>query len=81
MRIDGYDDAGVQQADLDPEDAFEAGWSPEGAVCVHHVRVGDRASLEMLAARYSRLHGRIGAACTEAAARAGGALLFNRSRR
>jgi hypothetical protein len=80
MRIDLYDDRGVQRPDNAPDDAFEAGWSPEGAVCVHHVRVADRTSLAALEARYPALRGRTGAVCTEEFARAHGAVVFNRSR-
>src|SRR5215216_6673878 len=43
MRIDLYDDHGVQRPDNEPDDVFEAGWGPGGAVCVHHVaRQGER---------------------------------------
>jgi hypothetical protein len=79
MRIDLYDDRGVQIADDAPEDAFEAGWTPEGAVCVSHVRVKDNVTLAELEERYPALRGRTGAVCTEAFARAHGAILFNRS--
>lgn len=78
-RIDIYDDAGLQRPDNVPEQAFEAGWSAEGAVCVHHVRVARNATLAALAQRFPRLQGRTGAACTEAQARALGAVVFNRS--
>lgn len=78
-RIDLYDDVGVQRPDNEPEDSFEAGWSPAGAVCVHHVRVADRTSLKALEARYPALRGRTGAVCTEEFARAHGAIVFNRS--
>lgn len=80
MRIDVYDDHGVQRADNDPADAFEAGWSPGGAVCVHHVRVEENVSLAELEALYPALRGRTGAICTEEFARAHGAVVFNRSR-
>ncbi len=79
MRIDLYDTQGLQKPDLDPAQAFEAGWSAEGAVCVHHVRVKENTTLAALEHRYPRLRGRTGAICTEAFARANGALLFNRS--
>ncbi len=79
MRIDLYDTQGIQTPDMDPAQAFEAGWSPDGAVCVHHVRVKDNTTLAALEQRYPRLRGRTGAICTEAFARANGALLFNRS--
>lgn len=78
--IDIYDHIGVQKADMDASQDFEAGWSPDGAVCVRHVRVKQNTSLEKLEAMYARLKGRTGAACTEAFARANGAVIFNRSR-
>lgn len=78
--IDLYDDAGIQAADMLPDHAFEAGWSAEGAVCVRHARVPTALDLAALRAACPRLAPLTGAACTEAAARAGGALLFNRSR-
>ena len=75
----GHDALGIQakanEVDLD----FEAGWSPEGAVCVRHVRVKDKASLDALEASLPRLRGRTGAVCAEAFARSLGATLFNRS--
>lgn len=79
MRIDLYDTQSIQKPDLDPAQAFEAGWAADGAVCVHHVRVKENTTLEALEQRYPRLRGRTGAICTEAFARANGALLFNRS--
>jgi len=78
--IDIYDPAGVQTSDPDPSLTFEAGWTPEGAVCVAHPRIAENVTLEALEQRCPRLRGRTGAACTEAAARARGALVFNRSR-
>ena len=80
QRIDIYDFIGVQQPDMDPDQDFEAGWTADGAVCVRHVRVKQNTSLEALEASYPRLKGRTGGACTEAVARAGGALIFNRSK-
>jgi hypothetical protein len=77
--IDIFDDIGVQKADMDAAQRFEAGWSPDGAVCVHHVRVKRNTSLEKLEAAYPRLRGRTGAVCTEAFAKANGAVIFNRS--
>ena len=77
--IDIHDALGIpgkaNEVDLD----FEAGWSPEGAVCVRHVRVKDKASLDALEASLPRLRGRTGAVCAEAFARSLGATLFNRS--
>jgi hypothetical protein len=80
MNIDMYDDHGVQVPDNSPEDVFEAGWGPKGAVCVHHVRVKENTTLAQLEALYPALRGRTGAVCTEAFARAHGAVLFNRSK-
>lgn len=79
MRIDLYDDRGVQKPDNAPQDTFEAGWAPDGAVCVHHVRVKENVTLAELEARYPKLAGRTGAVCTEEFARAHGAILYNRS--
>ena len=80
MRIDIYDPQRIQTAEDDPVDRFEAGWSPEGAVCVRHVRVKENPTLPALEAAYPRLAGRTGAICTEDFARANGAILFNRSK-
>lgn len=80
MRIDLYDDHGVQKPDNSPLDVFEAGWAPSGAVCVHHVRVKENTTLDELEALYPALRGRTGAICTEAFARAHGAIMFNRSK-
>ncbi|MBX9946944.1 MAG: hypothetical protein K2Y40_22920 [Reyranella sp.] len=80
MRIDIYDPLAIQTADNDPADSFEAGWSPEGAVCVRHIRVKENTTLQALEAKYPKLKGRTGAVCTEEFARANGAILFNRSK-
>lgn len=80
MVIDLYDIWDIQTPDRLEEHEFEAGWSPDGAVCVHHVRVKENVSLKDLESRYPRLSGRIGPVCTEEFARSHGALLFNRSR-
>jgi ADYC domain len=77
--IDIYDFLGVQSKGDDPARDFEAGWSPEGAVCVRHVRVKENASLAALEDAVTRLKGRTGTICTEEFARAAGAVLFNRS--
>jgi hypothetical protein len=79
QRIDIYDDQGIQTPENDPAMDFEAGWTAEGAVCVRHVRVRENVSLGELAA-CPRLKDRVGSACSEEAARALGATLFNRSR-
>ncbi|CAN2534331.1 hypothetical+protein [Methylocapsa aurea] len=77
--IDIYDFMGVQSPANDPAHEFEAGFSPEGAVCVRHVRVKANTSLEALEAQSPRLRGRTGDRCTEPFARANGAVLFVRS--
>ncbi|MGE0424912.1 MAG: ADYC domain-containing protein [Reyranellaceae bacterium] len=78
--IDMYDTQGIQTPDYLPDHGFEAGWAPDGAVCVNHVRVKQNTSLAALEARYPRLKGRTGSICTEEFARAHGAILFNRSK-
>ena len=80
MLIDVFDPQGIQVADASPDLAFEAGWSPDGAVCIHHVRVKENITLAALEEKYPRLKGRTGAICTEEFARANGALVLNRSR-
>lgn len=77
MTIDMWDDAGVQRADSkeDRAFAFEAGWAPDGAVCVARTRVPEVLTTAALHAATPRLAAR----CDEPAARARGALLFNRS--
>lgn len=77
--IDIYDAVGIQAPGNDPAHDFEAGFSPEGAVCVRHVRVKENTSLEALEASVPRLKGRTGAICTEDYARSLGAILFVRS--
>ena len=80
MAIDIFDPQGIQKADDAPDLTFEAGWTPEGAVCVHHVRVKANTTLEALEAAYPRLKGKTGAICTPDFARAGGAIVLNHSR-
>lgn len=79
MMIDVYDDLAIQKTDASGDDDFEAGWTPQGASCVRHVRVKENISLDRLAASCPRLKDRVGASCTEDAARKSGARLFNRS--
>lgn len=79
MRIDVYDRIGIQQPANEPGAAFEAGWTPAGAVCVAHVRVPENGSLADVAAAVPVLTGRTGTGCTEARAVALGALVLNRS--
>lgn len=80
MSIDIYDPQSIQIADNAPDQTFEAGWTPEGAVCVHHVRVKENVTLAQLEEKYPRLKGRTGTICTEDFARANGAIVFNRSK-
>jgi hypothetical protein len=71
---------GVRRCDLDVPLAFEAAWGVAGAVCVARPRIREIISLAELAKRYPRLKDRLGAACSEDAARHDPAtLLFNRS--
>lgn len=78
--IDNYDDLGIQTrgAADDATYVFEAGWSPQGAVCVAHPRWADQGSIEQIRQQCPRLaaipH------CDEASARALGARMFNYSR-
>lgn len=78
--IDLWDDRGIQSSDSgsDPAFSFEAGWTPEGAVCVAHSRIPENIALEALKTYCPRLAAV--ATCDEGVARAAGALLFNRSR-
>jgi hypothetical protein len=78
--IDMWDDQGVQQSDTqnDPAFSFEAGWKPEGAVCVAHTRIPENITLDKLKESCPRLA--TVPTCDEASARTTGALLFNRSR-
>jgi ADYC domain-containing protein len=80
MLIDIWDDHGIQKTDASssPTLSFEAGWTPEGAVCVAHTRVPENITLDKLKTSCPRLA--IIPACDETSARAAGALLFNRSR-
>ena len=80
MLIDVYDASGINAPESGPDFHFEAGWSPTGAVCVHHTRVQDNLSLEALIKRCPRLAATAGEACTEESARQAGAVLFNKSK-
>lgn len=79
--IDVYDEIGIQQRTPDlPAFRFEAGWSPSGAVCVHHARIPEQLRLQQLPERCPRLQAsELGPGCDEAGAKAAGALLYNRS--
>lgn len=78
--IDNFDDLGIQArgARDDAAYVFEAGWSPQGAVCVARTRWTDLVTLAQLKSQCPRLaavpH------CDEASARALGARMFNHSR-
>ncbi|HYE44173.1 MAG TPA: ADYC domain-containing protein [Caulobacter sp.] len=74
--IDMQDDIGLQKWDSvgDPEFGFEAGWGPDGAVCVARTRWPDLLKAEDLWKANPRLAGD----CTPETARAKGALLFTR---
>lgn len=79
--VDIYDRAGVQSPANDPAQSFEAGWTPDGAVCVAHPRIPENGDLAAIVAEIPRLAGRTGPdSCDEDRAAALGALVFNRSR-
>lgn len=74
-----YDDIGIRlAATSDPDWTFEAGWAPQGAVCVARTRWLDLLNLDQLRTSCPRL-AQV-AACTKDLARARGALLYNDSR-
>ena len=79
--IDVYDRVGVMQRTPNlPDFAFEAGWTPSGATCVHHARIPENLDLADLPARCPRLaNALIGKACDEATAERQGALIITRS--
>ncbi len=78
--IDIYDDLGIQRPETGEGFRFEAGWTPDGAVCVHHPRIAEHLDLSAIAVSCPRLAGALGTSCTETRARKLGAVLFNRSR-
>jgi hypothetical protein len=78
--IDIYDRVGVQQAESGADFRFEAGWTADGAVCVHHPRIAEHLDLNSLAQQCPHLRDALGETCTEAEAGRRGAILFNRSR-
>lgn len=75
--IDMWDDLKVQKRDsgADAAYSFEAGWGPDGALCVARTRWADLLPLEVLLASAPRLGGK----CDEAEAPRRGALIFNAS--
>ena len=62
-----------------PEYGFEAGWSPQGAVCVARVRWPELGTLDAIRKTSQRLMATAPSDCTEAYAKEHGALIFNRS--
>jgi hypothetical protein len=56
----------------DPSFAFEAGWTPQGAVCLDHARHSEMIPRDAVLARYPRP---ATPTCTEDNARAAGAVL------
>ncbi|WP_280152115.1 ADYC domain-containing protein [Piscinibacter sp. XHJ-5] len=78
-QIDVSDVHGIQLPADSSDMPFEAGWDEHGAVCVSHVRVAGKVTLQELEAAVPRLRGHLGPVCTEAHAAAHGALVFNRS--
>ncbi len=79
-RIQIFDHIGVRgpQFAQNQEYVFEAGWSPQGAVCVAHTRWSDLATAEDIGQSCTRSVPIDG--CTETSAAAQGALVFNGSR-
>lgn len=76
--IDLYDRFGIQKDEPMAGMRFEAGWGPQGAVCVAHTRIPENGTLDDLLAACPRLRqAPTGEDCTEASA--SGALLFNKS--
>jgi hypothetical protein len=76
--IDMADIAGVQAHDREPGAMrFEAGWGPDGAVCVAHTRWENLLPTKILLESQPQL---AAAPCDEAEARRRGALLFNLSK-
>lgn len=77
--IDGWGDIGgeVPATLNDPAFAFEAGWGPDGAVCVARTRWPELLPTSVLHASRPDLRGN---PCDEAEARRRGAVLFNRSK-
>ena len=80
MRINVHDRIGIKDAGLEQDQAFEAGWTPKGAVCLTHPCVRENGSLAVIAVAILRLAGRTGPEYwTEERAAALGGLGFNRS--
>ncbi len=68
--IDLFDRYGIfpedPKADAEKKLAFEAAFSPQGAICVARTRIPERATLDSLAKACPRLAQKLGPACTEA---------------
>lgn len=79
--IDAYDTVGIMQRTPNlPDFAFEAGWTPQGAVCAHHARIPENLDLATLPTKCPRLaEAPIGEACDEQRANELGALIVTRS--
>lgn len=77
--IDNYDDYGIQRRGVanDPSFVFEAGWTGQGAVCVHHTRWSDLLQREQLLEHCPALAAVV--PCDESTARELGAIVFNTS--
>jgi ADYC domain len=81
MLIDIYDPLGIQKREGKAGLTFEAAWYEDGALCVAHPRVPQKATLQWLADTCPRLAGQLGPECTETSAeRFGTPLMFNASR-
>jgi hypothetical protein len=80
--IDVFDKLGIQKDEPGDGLEFEAAWGPQGAVCVHRVRISEIYSLDLLRANCPRLKSAdIGEGCTEARMQENpAALLMNKSR-
>ncbi|WAS95943.1 ADYC domain-containing protein [Nannocystis punicea] len=67
-QINIFDRLKIQMLDKAPGYVLEAAWGPAGALCVHHPRVAETATLAQLEAKCpERLRGRTGAACNREA--------------
>ncbi len=81
MLINVFDPEGIQERADAPDLPFEAAWDVNGAICVHHPRVPQNASLAQIVEKCPRLRGRVGAICTEDFARSiSTPLVLNESR-
>lgn len=79
MLINVFDDNRIQVSETQPGLSFEAGWGPDGAVCVARTRVPELVALDDLLGACPRLQASA-RTCREETAREAGALLFNESR-